>query len=109
MEFSMKLVIATALALSVLGSSAAFATMDKQTRTDFVSRCQTSMYMSGAQCSCMADIADRDLDDLAIAYLSLNPLDVTNSAAMSKKMTPKELSAIDHFMAAAPHQCRDSK
>jgi hypothetical protein len=105
----MKLVIAAALALSVLGSSAAFAAMDKQARTDFVSRCQTSMYMSGAQCGCMADIADKDLDDLAIAYLSLNPLDVTNSAAMSKKMTPKELSSVDHFMATAPHQCAGAK
>ncbi len=105
----MKLILAAALTLSVFGSSAAFAAMDKQARTDFVARCQTSMYMSNAQCSCMADIADKSLDDLAIAYLSLDPLDVTNSAAMSKKMTAKELSSVDHFMATAPHQCEGAK
>ena len=93
---------------SVIASSSAFAAMDKPTHTKFVARCHASMYMSNAQCSCMADIADKTLDDLAIAYLSLDPLDVRNSAAMSKKMTGKELSAVDHFMSSAPHQCKSA-
>jgi len=67
------------------------------------------MYMSGAQCSCMADIAGKKLDDLSIAYLSLDPLDVRNSAAMSNKRSCKELSAIDNFMKTAPHSCKSAK
>ena len=94
------------LVASVLASSAAFGAMTKEVRTKFVARCQASMYMSNAQCGCMADIADKKLDDLAIAYLSLDPLDVRNSAAMSKKMTGTELSAIDNFMKTAPHSCK---
>jgi hypothetical protein len=101
--------VAGLLVVCVLGSSTAFASMDKQARTKFVARCQTSMYMTGAQCGCMADIADNKLDELAIAYLSLDPLDVTNSAAMSKKMTSRELSAIDNFMKTAPHTCKGAK
>jgi hypothetical protein len=57
----------------------------------------------------MADIAGKKLDDLSIAYLSLDPLDVRNSAAMSKKMTGKQLSAIDNFMKTAPHTCKSAK
>jgi hypothetical protein len=104
-----QVVVSLVLAATVLASSSAFATMDKQTRQKFVSRCETGMYMSGAQCGCMADIADKKLDDLAIAYLSLDPLDVRNSAAMSKKMTGKELSSVDNFMKTAPHACKDAK
>ena len=104
-----RIVVAGLLIVSMLASSSAIASMDKQVRTKFVARCQTSMYMSGAQCGCMADIADKKLDDLAIAYLSLDPLDVRNSAAMSKKMTGKELSTIDNFMKTAPHSCKGAK
>jgi hypothetical protein len=104
-----RFVIAGLVVVSVMASSSAFAAMDKAGRTKFVARCQASMYMSGAQCGCMADIADKKLDDLGIAYLSLDPLDVTNSAAMSKKMTGKELSAVDNFMKTAPHTCSGAK
>jgi hypothetical protein len=105
----MKLAIAAALTLTVLASSSAFAAMDKGAHDKFVARCKTSMYMTGAQCSCMADIAGKKLDDLSIAYLSLDPLDVRNSAAMSKKMTGRQLSAIDNFMKTAPHTCKSAK
>ena len=98
--------LVVALALS---SSAAFAAMDKPTRERFVSRCESSMYMSAGECSCMADIADKKLDDLAIAYLALDPLDVRNSAAMSKKMTGAELASVDNFMKTAPHTCKGAK
>jgi hypothetical protein len=104
-----KLLFAGVMVMGVLSSSLAFAAMDKPTAAKFVARCQASMYMSGAQCGCMAGIADKSLDDLAVAYLSLDPLDVTNSAAMSKKMTGKELNAIDSFMKNAPHQCKDAR
>ena len=104
-----KLLFAGIIVTSVLSSSVAFAEMTKEVRTAFVARCQTSMYMTSPQCSCMADIADKSLDDLDIAYLSLDPLDVTNSAAMSKKMTGKELSAVDNFMKNAPHKCKGAK
>lgn len=96
-------------ALLVVSSSSAFAAMDKPAHDRFVARCQASMYMSGAQCSCMADIASKKLDDLAIAYLSLDPLDVTHSAAMSKQMNGKELASVDNFMKTAPHQCKGAK
>ena len=106
----MRSVVVTALLLaSVLTSSSSFAAMDKPAHDKFVARCQTSMYMSKPQCGCMADIAGKKLDDLSIAYLSLDPLDVRNSAAMSKKMTGKELSSIDNFMKTAPHACKSAK
>ena len=104
-----RVLVAGLVVLSVLASSSAFAAMDKTARVKFVARCQTSMYMSAGECGCMADIADKKLDDLAIAYLSLDPLDVRNSAAMSKKMTGKELAAVDAFMKTAPHTCKGAK
>ena len=104
-----RILVLLVLVTSVVASSTAFAAMDKGAHDKFVARCKTSMYMSGAQCSCMADIAGKKLDDLSIAYLSLDPLDVRNSAAMSKKMTAKELSSVDNFMKTAPHTCKDAK
>ena len=95
--------------LSVVASSSAFAAMDKPTESKFIARCEKSMYMPQAQCSCMAGIADKTLDDLAIAYLSLDPLDVVHSAAFSKQMTRKELNAVDTFMKTAPHKCAGPK
>jgi hypothetical protein len=103
------ILVAGLILASVAASSSSFAAMDKPARGKFVARCETSMYMSGAQCGCMADIADKKLDDLAIAYLSLDPLDVTHSAAMSKKMTGSELSSIDNFMKTAPHTCKGAR
>ncbi len=94
---------------SVFASSSAFAAMTPDARSTFVARCQSSMYMTSGECGCMAGIADSKLDELAIAYLSLDPLDVTHSAAMSKKMTGKELSAVDNFMKTAPHSCKGAK
>jgi hypothetical protein len=105
----MRVLAAGLIVVSVLASSAAFAAMDKPMHDRFVSRCETSMYMSAGECGCMAGIADRKLDDLAIAYLSLDPLDVRNSAAMSKKMTGAELASVDNFMKTAPHTCKGAK
>ena len=93
------------LGLSVCASSAALAAMDKPTEAKFVARCEKSMYMPQAQCTCMAGIADRTLDALAIAYPSLDPLDVVHSAAFSKQMSRKELNSVDSFMKTAPHKC----
>ena len=104
-----RILLSLAFVATMVASSSAFAAMDKGAHDKFVARCKTSMYMSGAQCSCMADIAGKKLDDLSIAYLSLDPLDVRNSAAMSKKMSSKELSAIDNFMKTAPHSCKSAK
>jgi hypothetical protein len=83
--------------------------MDKPTQARFIARCETSMYMPAAQCTCMAGIADKKLDALAIAYLSLDPLDVVHSAAFSKQMTRQELNAVDSFMKTAPHTCAGPK
>ena len=106
----MRRAIYTALFVgSVVVSSSSYAAMDKPAHDSFVARCQTSMYMSKAQCTCMADIAGKKLDDLSLAYLSQDPLDVKNSAAMSKKMTGKELASIDNFMKTAPHACSGAK
>jgi len=104
-----RILVLLVLVTSVVASSTAFAAMDKGAHDKFVARCKTSMYMSGAQCSCMADIAGKKLDDLSIAYLSLDPLDVRNSAAMSKKMTGAELASVDNFMKTAPHTCKGAK
>jgi hypothetical protein len=105
----MKLLVSTLIVAGVLASSSAFAAMDKPTHDRFVSRCESSMYMSAGECGCMADIADKKLDDLAIAYLALDPLDVRNSAAMSKKMSGAELASVDNFMKTAPHACKGAK
>jgi hypothetical protein len=104
-----RILVSLIVVASVLITSTALAAMDKGAHDKFVGRCKASMYMSGAQCSCMADIASRKLDALAIAYLSLDPLDVRHSAAMSKKMTGKELASIDSFMKTAPHACKGAK
>jgi hypothetical protein len=96
---------ASLLIASVVASSAAFADMAPQVRTKFVTMCQKQMYMAAPQCGCMADIAAKKLDDLSIQYLSLDALDVTHSAAISKQMTSKELGAVDGYMKTAPHAC----
>lgn len=105
----LRVLVAGLIGLSVCASSAAFAAMDKPTETKFIARCEKSMYMPQAQCTCMAGIADKTLDDLAIAYLSLDPLDVVHSAAFSKQMTRKELNSVDSFMKTAPHKCEGAK
>jgi hypothetical protein len=105
----MRFLAAGLITASVLASSSAFAAMDKPTHERFVSRCESSMYMSAGECGCMAGIADKKLDDLAVAYLALDPLDVRNSAAMSKKMTGAELASVDNFMKTAPHACKGAK
>ena len=103
----MRALLATlVLGTTVLASSASFAAMTPQVRTTFIAQCQKQMYESQAVCTCMADIADKKLDDRAIAYLSLNALDPAHASALSKQMTAAELSSINHFMSTAPHQCR---
>jgi hypothetical protein len=105
----MKIILALSVAILSLSASAAYASMDKPTHDRFVARCESSMYMTAGECGCMAGIADKKLDDLAIAYLALDPLDVRNSAAMSKKMTGAELASVDNFMKTAPHTCKGAK
>ena len=105
----MKLLAAGLLILGILSSSAASAAMDKEARGKFTASCETQMYMSGAQCACMADIADRSLDEVAVAYLSLAATDVVHSAALAKSMTAAERSSIDHFMQTAPKACKGAK
>ncbi len=102
----MRHVIAAGLLLaSTVASSGVFAEMTAPVRAKFVSQCEKQMYYSAPVCSCMADIADKTLDDLAIAYLSLDALDVVHSAGFSKQMTAKELASVDKFMKTAPHTC----
>jgi len=105
----MRVVMAGLVVVSVLSSSAAFAAMDKTQRATFEDKCVRQMYMTTAQCSCMADIAEKKLDDLSIAYLSLDALDVRNAAAISKKLTAAESGAINRFMSTAPGQCKGAK
>ena len=64
----MKPLFALLLCLGVVTSSAAFAAMTSQQRTDFTASCQRQMYMSKGECVCMADIADKTLDEAAITY-----------------------------------------
>jgi len=104
-----RIFVAGLLIVSVLASSTAFGAMTKDVRTKFVAQCQAGMYLPKAQCSCMADIADKKLDDLSIAYLSLPSLDPVHAAAISKKMTGKELASVDNFMKTAPHTCKSAK
>lgn len=102
----MKPLFALLLCLGVVTSSTAFAAMSSQQRTDFTASCQRQMYMSKGECACMADIADKTLDEAAITYLSLDALDVKHSAAMAKTMTAAEIHSIDHFMQTAPKTCK---
>lgn len=104
-----RILVAGLLVVSVLSSSVAFGAMTKEVRTKFVTMCEKQMLMSGAQCGCMADIADKTLDDLVIAYESLEANDVVHSAAMSKQMTAAELASADKFMRTAPNQCKRAK
>jgi hypothetical protein len=104
-----RVIAVTILLASLIASSTGYAAMSKDVRTKFISQCQKQMYMTSAQCGCMADLAEKKLDDLSIAYLSLNATDVRNSAAMSKKMTAAERNAIDKFMSTAPKACKSAK
>jgi hypothetical protein len=78
-------------------------------RAGLIKSCVTQMYMSQAACSCLADKAEVKLDATAIAYLSLQALDVTHSAAMAKAMTGAERNKIDAFMKKVPDQCQAAK
>lgn len=97
------------LIVSIFAASASHAAMSDDTREDFIKSCEAQMYMPAPACACMADIADKKLDDTAIAYLSLDANDVVHSAAMSKSMTSAEIASIDNFMKTAPGQCKDAK
>ena len=102
----MRFILAAGLLIaSVLAASVTYADMTKESRSKFVASCQKQMYMSAPACGCMADIAAKKLDDLSIQYLSLDALDVTHCAAISKQMTSKELGAVDSYMKTAPHTC----
>lgn len=100
------LLVGLMLASTILASSAAFASMDAKTKAAFIVGCQKQMYESQAVCTCMADIADKTLDDLAIAYLNFSALDAWDGAKLAKKMTAAELASVNHFMQTAPHKCR---
>jgi hypothetical protein len=97
------------LIAAILAASPSDAAMSKDAREDFVQACEAQMYMPAPACRCMADIAEQNLDDTAIAYLSLDANDVVHSAAMSKTMTAAEIASIDNFMKTAPGQCKDAK
>ena len=94
------------LVVSVVASSGVFAAMTSAERAVFIRQCPSQMYETQAVCACMADVADKTLDDLDIQYLNLNALDPNHASAISKAMTPKELAAVDHFMSTAPDTCR---
>ncbi len=78
-------------------------------RKGFIASCESQMMMSKPQCDCMADIAEKDLDERGILYLSLGATDVRNAAATGKAMTPAEMAAVDKFMKTAPKSCADSQ
>ncbi len=75
-------------------------------RDGFITSCETQMLMNSAQCACMADKAEADLDERSILYLSLGATDVKNTAATAKAMTGAELAAVDTFMRTAPGLCK---
>jgi len=54
-----RILVLLVLVTSVVASSTAFAAMDKGAHDKFVARCKTSMYMSGAQCSCCMEFVRR--------------------------------------------------
>jgi hypothetical protein len=95
-------------ALLACPSSIAASAAAQPSLTGFVHSCETQMYMSHAECSCLADKAVAELDDTGIAYLSLNALDYRRASEMSKAMSGSELRKIDKFMSTAPAQCRAS-
>ena len=105
-----KLMVVGLLVSALLGTaSAGVAATAPSGRAGLIRSCQTQMYMSAAACSCLADKAAVQLDATAIAYLSLQALDVTHSAAMAKSMSGAERNKIDAFMKKVPDQCQAAK
>jgi hypothetical protein len=97
------------VAALAIGDTPAIAAKAPDARTGFIKSCVTQMYYSEAVCGCMADKAATAIGPEGIAYLSLQALDVTHSAAMSKQMSVSERNKIDNFMKNAPHQCEGAK
>ena len=105
-----KLVLTGLVVSALLGTaSAGVAATPSNARAGLIRSCVTQMYMSQAACSCLADKAEVQLDAPAIAYLSLQALDVTHSAAMAKSMSGAERNKIDTFMRTVPDQCQAAK
>lgn len=105
-----KMMVAGLVVSALLGTvSAGVAAAPSNARAGLIKSCVTQMYMSQAACSCLADKAEVQLDATAIAYLSLQALDVTHSAAMAKSMTGAERNKIDAFMKKVPDQCQAAK
>ena len=105
-----KLMVTGLMVSALLGTvSAGVAAAPSSPRAGLIRSCVTQMYMSQAACSCLADKAGVQLDATAIAYLSLQALDVTHSAAMAKAMTGAERNKIDNFMRTVPDQCQAAK
>ena len=97
------LLVALAAGAALIVSLPASAATDL--RKGFVASCENQMMMSHAQCACMADRAEKDLDERGILYLSLGATDVKHTAATAKAMTPAEMAAVDKFMKTAPKSC----
>jgi hypothetical protein len=103
------MVVGLAMSAVLATVSAGPAATPSNARAGLIRSCQTQMYMSAAACSCLADKAEVQLDATAIAYLSLQALDVTHSAAMAKAMSGAERNKIDSFMRTVPDQCQAAK
>ena len=105
------LMVTSLIVSALLGtvSAGTAASAPSNPRAGLIRSCVTQMYMSQAACSCLADKAEVQLDAKAIAYLSLQALDVTHSAAMAKAMTGAERNKIDAFMKTVPDQCQAAK
>ena len=98
-----------ALLVASLVSGLALPSQAADLRKDFVASCQSQMMMSAPQCACMDDMAEADLTERGILYLSLGATDVRNTAATAKAMTPAEMAAVDTFMKTAPGLCKGAK
>lgn len=98
-----------ALHVALVAGAALISSLPAHAATDlrkgFVASCENQMMMSKPQCECMADRAEKDLDERGIIYLSLGATDVKHTAATAKAMTPAEMAAVDRFMKTAPKSC----
>lgn len=102
----MRMLAAAALIAALLPVGAAQAAMSSQQRDHYLNICQNQMYESAATCACMADYADKTLDDTSIDYITTEANDIARAAALAKQMTDAERAAVDRFTSTVLKQCR---
>jgi hypothetical protein len=72
---------------------------------DIVRTCQAEWYLPRAVCSCVAEQAVGQFNDVQLQWLALGAGHPAEAAALSKAMSVAEGQAVTRFMVDAPHRC----